>query len=763
MSGCSKTVRGPSRHPFIAALAETSAPIRKIIQGLSDAGTPLFKAILALEDARASERGQAQALAAADETPLEGSDPEVAAFFLERWSTLSFRMGRLDESKALVRRARELLSDRTHPIIEASVLRCEAGLARKAGNHTAAKDLLRRSLSIVDSPRRPPFLLDYAHFLAARWEETEVDAEFDALPKTVLQSFKNGVALCRLLQFVETGRLDEAQAVLAVVEKDPELAASLERGQANRAVLAAMLGSPSSPGPDSAVIAPTMHLLARRPQEALQAARALAAADAESFLTDSVFLAFDLIRAELACGHGDAAERLILARRQIGNCHPMDDFLLARVRLLAGDRARAAAHFASFLASIERCRADGRLDFELRLACELSPADAVGLMRGASGRRAVPAPEPARRTPARPLGGADRLVGASHSVEQIRKSVRLLAPLDVPVLVMGETGTGKELVARALHEESLRAKAPFITVNCGAIAESLLESELFGHEKGAFTGAERTRRGLFEEAGTGTLFLDEIGEISSRLQVSLLRVLETGEIRPVGASRERRMRCRIVAATNADLDALAAAGSFRQDLLFRLKRMELRILPLRERREDILLLADHFLCEGRADGRRPELTAALKRELTSRDWPGNVRELRNAVERMRLLNSDGLRYDLEAPDSGNRSASAPTAPGASPQSGPNPPTPASAGAPDDAEVSRVLGEGRTALRRRERLMELFDRCRRLTRAEVVKLMRISPATATADLKALVAEGRLDRIEPSASTRSHYFAIRGKAP
>jgi DNA-binding NtrC family response regulator len=344
-----------------------------------------------------------------------------------------------------------------------------------------------------------------------------------------------------------------------------------------------------------------------------------------------------------------------------------------------------------------------------------------------------------------------------------------LAPLEVPVLITGETGTGKELVARAIHESGPHSREPFIAVNCGAIAETLLESELFGHERGAFTGAVKAHRGLFEEAGQGAVLLDEIGEITPRLQVALLRVLETGEVRPVGSATQRRTRCRILAATNADLEALAGKGLFRKDLLFRLRRMELHLLPLRERREDILPLAGHFLAEGRVAGQRPEMTPELRDALLKRDWPGNVRELRSLVETMRLLNSDALRYGLEALETAGPKArprrTVPDGISDPPQASSAVESPARAQQSSGAEpanlpkeLSSIMQEGRTALRRLERIRAIFRQCRTLTRSEVVKALNISPTTATADLKTLCREGLIRRVEPSASTRSYYFAL-----
>ncbi len=197
-----------------------------------------------------------------------------------------------------------------------------------------------------------------------------------------------------------------------------------------------------------------------------------------------------------------------------------------------------------------------------------------------------------------------------------------------PVLITGESGTGKELVAQAVHGYSSRRPRPLVAVNCGALSETLLESELFGHVRGAFTGAERTRRGLVAEADGGTLFLDEIGEISPRLQVQLLRVLQSGEIRPVGSDTTQRVDVRVIAATHRQLERLVADGRFRQDLYYRLKVIEVRVPPLRERPDDIPMLVERFL-------RRGERTLTIDEDaltlLRSWPWPGNVRELENVV------------------------------------------------------------------------------------------------------------------------------------
>jgi two-component system, NtrC family, response regulator AtoC len=224
-----------------------------------------------------------------------------------------------------------------------------------------------------------------------------------------------------------------------------------------------------------------------------------------------------------------------------------------------------------------------------------------------------------------------------------------VALTDATVLVVGESGTGKELVARAIHSSSARAAGPFIAVDCGAIAEGVLESELFGHARGSFTGATGARRGLFEEATGGTLFLDEVGDIGARIQGQLLRVLQEGEIRRVGESAPIRVDTRVVAATNKDLAEAVKAGRFREDLFYRLNVVTIRIPPLRERREDIPLLAEHFAAR-HAGERGASLTTEAREALLLWDWPGNVRELDNAVARALALNPGGTILPEDLPE-----------------------------------------------------------------------------------------------------------------
>ncbi len=234
---------------------------------------------------------------------------------------------------------------------------------------------------------------------------------------------------------------------------------------------------------------------------------------------------------------------------------------------------------------------------------------------------------------------AAMIVGTSRATRELRATIQRLAQTDLPVLIQGESGTGKEVVARAIHLQSARSRGPFIAVNCAAIAETLLESELFGHERGAFTDARESRPGKFELAEGGTLFLDEIGDMSLQGQAKLLRVLEEKGVYRVGGTKLIPVNVRVIAATNRDLAQRVADGQFREDLFFRLSVVTIQLPPLRQRREDILALADYFLARFCRDaGRSPlRLTDKARQRLLEHDWPGNVRELRNLMERLAFL------------------------------------------------------------------------------------------------------------------------------
>ncbi|MEO8430309.1 MAG: sigma-54 dependent transcriptional regulator [Acidobacteriota bacterium] len=302
----------------------------------------------------------------------------------------------------------------------------------------------------------------------------------------------------------------------------------------------------------------------------------------------------------------------------------------ATVVMMSGEKDRESA-----LRSIEL----GAFDFFRK------PVDAAELqliLKRALERRSLLAENRALRERAREEVSFDRLIGESAGMRKVFRDIEKVAPSDVTILIQGESGTGKELVAHSIHERSLRRGKPFVAVNASALPEGLAESELFGHERGAFTGAVASRAGRFEQAHGGTLFLDEIGTLSPAIQAKLLRVLESREVERVGGNRTLTVDFRLISATNEDLEARVSAGAFREDLFYRIHAVPIRVPPLRDRADDIPLLAGHFLAKFASRHRLPEkrLSGPVLDRLKSHPWRGNVRELEHVVE-MLVLFADG--------------------------------------------------------------------------------------------------------------------------
>ena len=291
--------------------------------------------------------------------------------------------------------------------------------------------------------------------------------------------------------------------------------------------------------------------------------------------------------------------------------------------------------YASVETAVEAMK-QGAFDYVVK---PFDPDDLEHTVRNAVERRRLVSENKQLRDKIDQLNLLHEVVGTSDAVRRVLEQVALVSASDTTVLIRGESGTGKEVVARAIHANSTRRYMPIVVVNCGALSEGVLESELFGHERGAFTGAQYRRKGKFEMADGGTLFLDEIGDISLKTQVDLLRVLDEKKISRVGGNAELPVNFRLIAATNKNLEALAAEGKFREDLYYRINVFSITIPPLRERREDIPLLAEHFLRNFSRSMNKPvgRIAPAAAELLRGYDWPGNVRELQNAIERAVLV------------------------------------------------------------------------------------------------------------------------------
>ncbi len=324
----------------------------------------------------------------------------------------------------------------------------------------------------------------------------------------------------------------------------------------------------------------------------------------------------------------------ILVDLDMPGCNGID--VIARAKQLAPDTEAVVLTGKSSLETAVAALRFGAFDY-LTKPCRL--ADLESLLRRVAEKRELTNKYRALKQRLERIEGSPELIGQSAKMDQVRRLIAKVAPTDSTVLILGETGTGKELVARAVHQQSSRADMPLVPINCGALPENLIESELFGHRKGAFTGADEHRVGLLQVANGGTLFLDEVGELPKPMQAKLLRFLESGEVRRLGDNEPFTCDVRVVCATNRDLAEMVSAGDFREDLWFRINTFEIAIPPLRERMEDIPLLARRLAARSNPSfANSEELFAPEALEaLVSHTWPGNVRELANVVEHALIL------------------------------------------------------------------------------------------------------------------------------
>jgi DNA-binding NtrC family response regulator len=775
-------------HDFVQKLIESSADIDRIVDEYPGPRSPVINALALLSEMVSGGQTANGALFIARNTDIQKEDSDLGIILLTCWaSALILQTRQLPEkgieALSVIHRARNLITPSTPKEVLSLVDMTEAQHAEISGNIVERDSIMRRAIKRLSpqSGRIPWLTVQYAVMLARSGRLSEISRKLSAIETSPAWSdIATAALLANFINHVETCNIHQAEQLL-----NPLSHSSLPRPLAQlfdhyrtllpmlRSTLAAGRAGAAEP-PPADEITPDWALVIKslasgNPQQALKWAR-ISEKREPACLAGNNLISFNLLRSEIAVGNIDAARRLSSIRRSHGNTHFLDNLFEARIFLLEGSTEQAADLFATATVDAGSLNAKHRIEIEVTLAVEVPHHQIMYMCErsynsskiGGTVRRPLPVNAP-RHT----ASGSSSIIGASQAADELRRTVIHFARMDIPIMITGETGTGKDLIAHAIHEESDRRERPFVAVNCASISESLLESELFGHEKGAFTGASTSRRGLFEEAGSGFIFLDEIGEISPKLQAALLRVLETGEIRPVGSSTARKTACRIITATNADLSRMAMDGRFRQDILFRLKRLEIHIPPLRERVDDILPISHYFLNLNRAGDSSAVMSEDLCRLVMSYSWPGNVRELRNMIERMRLMNSDKLYY--EAPDIG-----LPTAPVISVARSPiiaesavnsggqkRAPLRAIPVAPRTAHEHESLRKGKSRMRRMETLRSLFRTHQNLTRSEIIDALSISPNAATSDLKDLIAEGYIDRVQPSRSPRSAYFTLRHK--
>ena len=454
-----------------------------------------------------------------------------------------------------------------------------------------------------------------------------------------------------------------------------------------------------------------------------------------------------VLLAALREGHVDHA-RLLLQRLDPNKKLTQFEDCWIRLHLLENDMSQAAAMLHESLS----LGYPGRLVMQLGLAFEQSRMTLQRLWSKAWAMHEKPGTIGPSQTTTPPTtahtSASQHFVGDHPSVHALRKHIHTLSQASGSVLLTGETGTGKEVVARMLHALSPQAKGPFVAVNCAGLPPSLAEAELFGHTKGAFTGADRQREGALSQASGGTLFLDELESIPPSAQALLLRVLEQGEFHPLGGGKQQRLRARVIAASNVSLESQVEAGTFRQDLFFRLDRLAISIPPLRQRRSDIAILAQHFIRQMQPTS-APTLGDDLLHIWTQHPWPGNVRELRNEIERIMTLHGSEPVLHVHHSRLGHKAP---------------PPITASSAAPDTSPAiatthsrDRLLAP--MAHDRQDAIIDLLRKHGRLTQKQIGVLLQCSASTTYRSTRAMMQAGLITRVETSANLRTAYFILK----
>ncbi|PCJ56829.1 MAG: hypothetical protein COA79_17905 [Planctomycetota bacterium] len=711
------------------------------------------KCILLIEKYLYKSEKLDEVLSVINSTEVNLSSPILAFFFYFHWFIYDIGNGREEEGLILLKKMEAYIGEGFPEYLKAEYFLCKAQLI---GNETS-EELYKEGLSLLpdDSSRYKMGVLTLfdQYSLAGKLKFVE-PIYFQSLSKEFNHIFS-------FFNAVELGQTDKAlQLKEKVLEEKVELPIPAKfRLENSIGLLDLYLGLKKDQDSNEWLI-PITALLDKNLPLALSSANNYYNKLLPQGAVNTYFGIYTLMRAQLANKNLDAAKIIEKTWENESNWHWFSDFYIARMELLNNNPEKAARHFAAIHKYCKENDAMGRLDFELELAVELKPKHIRLLMEKEnlySGKVQESLPAKLNIESKNPDVGINRIKGNSSAINTIKADIKKFAELEIPILVLGETGVGKDVVANAIHEESKRKDEPFIAINCSSIAEGLLQSELFGHQAGAYTGASKAHRGIFQEAGEGTVFLDEIGDISSGLQSALLRVLESGEYRAVGSAKPKKIKCRIIAATNALIESKVDKGDFRLDLLYRLKRLVIEIPPLRERPADILLLSNYYFNLNNASANITKMNKELETAILKYSWPGNVRELKNEIEKMRLLHSGKTFYSLEdAPFLNKKIKKEPKVEAEVPE---KPPESKSSKAKNSATFKEdIFKNSGSYFRRIVAIKELFDEHKDLARKEICQITGIPDLTMGRYLKSLREEGYIVKMEPTKSPRTHYFSL-----
>lgn len=767
MSPSNKRISNPIINDYVL----TDRPLIDILEAYAFEGDALVDVFIRLLKAMNKTQEKDILSLEMDQVILKGHESsDLYILFLSKAIVYTCLRLQIEHSNTLQVLAASLITNKTQPIVRATLLQSTATLRFYEGRIEESNQFNKDAFGFVEMnhPRYDSFVVNYASVLGNQGRLKQLDADAYRVlnsPKSDLQAWVSVESL--ITNSVVTGNFIEGFNRLELYhQKCPDFANFKYEGiKSLLALLSGDLNEENYLDKRFQLVVKAYHSLMEGDfAEAVNCQNAL---QSTSHWPKFHMLSFDEylpIHLELCLKNKGKARLLLQEKQKYDRPHYLDDFFYARIQILENNFTEAFATFGRLMENIKRYEAIYRLMFELQFAKELKLSDLVLLMGEIKNLEIIGQWKIEKEIPSTFKGlpnGLGLIVGESKLVKNVKKLIKKYALVHDIVLITGATGTGKELVAKALHAESPNHEEPFLAVNCGAITESLLLSELFGYEAGAFTGAHKKRQGIFEAAGKGTVFLDEFGGVSPHLQVSLLRTLESNEIRPIGGTVPRSIDCRIIIATNSDLQQAVKDKKFRDDLYFRITRLEIKLPSLRERLEDLPLLVKYFLADSNSVSRRPkEVSKPLLDALMSYSWPGNIRELKNEIERLKILNPDKERFELDDFDFSHLQGFAKQKIALSVTSKESSQIKPKSNVDFDMvhheNVRAILNQGGKAKRRQSFLTELFKEYKQLTRSQIMAIANIGASTATKELQVLTDAGIIERHMPTNSPRTTYF-------
>lgn len=697
-------------------------------------------------------------------------DPDFYLLFIAYCISFISRRKQFERAKILESIGNSLIKEKIHPVLQAYFISAIVTLRDYESKAIDRDRLIKEALTIIDrnSPRYRTIFYNLAIFVSALGRLKDFSKEDLELLDTPINDQQ--IFLCNEIKIVNAiilGNLDEG---LKEVErlKINFRGDNPGRIQIREGILRIIAGDFEEKNYDNDHFKAYANLCSNLAQGNFSEAQKYfeyLPKESKTYAFNIPLLTYFDINMQLNLKNKGMA-RLLYRDIELaeGNFY-FDDFYLARLYLQEGNKKEALKAFGRLMKNVNHYGALNQLKFLSQFAKELNILDILKLIDQVQSS-ADKITEPQGRQKNSQLisaKGIELLVGESIQIKQVKSLIQKFSVLAEPVLIIGETGTGKELVAKAIHDEGAHSKQPFLAINCGALTESLLQSELFGYVAGAFTGAQKERKGIFEAAGNGTVFLDEFGDVSPQMQASLLRLLESNEIRLIGDTKTRKVECKIVVATNIDLQQAVFIKKFREDLYFRLTRFDIKLPPLRERKEDIPILINHFLTLNKKPQEKlQQFSKELIEILVSYHWSGNIRELKNEVERLRIMHSDKEILNVEDFDfSRLKNIEKPPLENASVKIIEIPDKSKSTENKNDLDHDRILKivqRGNKMDSRQNILKDLFLTYKKISRKQLVEITGMNPGTASKELNSLCSSGFIKKITPTNSVRSHYFIL-----